>query len=108
MPADITRLIRRPRHTGNADVLVALSSRAGIGAGLLAVLDREDSDFNSFPSRRVNPGDYLVARLYGSWEIGNRLVLKARAENLFDKVYEPVYGFPALGRSVTASAAVRF
>lgn len=105
---DLSRLIRRPRHTGSAEVLVSVTSRGILGTGLVAVLDRQDSDFNSFPSRRVDPGDYLVARLYGSWGIGARLILRARIENLFDRRYEAVYGFPALGRSLTGSAAVRF
>ncbi|HEV8151021.1 MAG TPA: TonB-dependent receptor [Gemmatimonadales bacterium] len=105
---NLTRLIRRPRHTGSADVLMAVTPRGTIGTGIVAVLDREDADFNSFPARRVDPGDYFTMRLYGSWDIGARLVLKARIENLFDRRYEPVYGFPALGRSFTGSLAVRF
>ena len=103
----LVRLIRRPRHTASADLLVALTARGSLGAGAVAIVDREDSDFNSFPSRRVDPGDYLVARVYGAWDVG-RFTLKARIENLFDAAYEPVYGFPALGRSVSGSLAVRF
>jgi outer membrane cobalamin receptor len=34
--------------------------------------------------------------------------LQARIENLFNKRYEPVYGFPALGRSFTAALGMRF
>jgi vitamin B12 transporter len=101
------RLIRRPRHTASGDLRVALTSRAAAGAGFVALADREDSDFNSFPSRRVDPGDYFFARLYGSWEVGS-FTLQARVENLFDSRYEPVYGFPALGRSLSGSVAVRF
>jgi len=101
------RLIRRPRHSASGDILVSITSRGSIGAGAVAIGDREDSDFNNFPSRRVDPGDYVVARLYGAWEVG-RFTLRARVENLLDASYEPVYGFPALGRSVTGSLAVRF
>lgn len=101
------RLIRRPRHSASADFWVAVTSRGSVGAGAVAIGDREDNDFNSFPSRRVDPGDYVVARLYTSWEIG-RLTLRARVENLLDTHYEPVYGFPALGRSLSGSLAVRF
>jgi vitamin B12 transporter len=104
----LTRLIRRPRHTLGADVVVAATRRSSIGAGVLVVAGREDTDFNSFPERRVNPGDYAVARAYASHDLGARLTLRLRADNLFDRRYEPVYGFPALGRSLTGSAAVRF
>jgi vitamin B12 transporter len=101
------RLIRRPRHTVSADAVFALPKRARVGGGVVALLDREDTDFNTFPSQRVDPGNYVVARLYGSWEMGP-LTFQARVENLFDERYEPVYGFPALGRSVTGSMLLRF
>ncbi len=102
-----TRLIRRPRHTLSADVGISVTRRGVFGGGLVALADRQDEDFNSFPSTRVNPGDYLVARVYGSWALG-ALTLQARVENLFNKHYEPVYGFPALGRSVIAGLGMRF
>ena len=104
----LTRLIRRPRHTLGADVVVTATGRSTLGAGVQVVAGREDTDFNSFPARRVDPGDYVVARLYASHELGPHVSVRARVENLFDRRYEPVYGFPALGRSLTGSAAVRF
>jgi vitamin B12 transporter len=104
---ELSRLIRRPRHTLGADLLVQLARRATIGAGAQLVADREDTDFNQFPAVRVNPGNYLIGRVYGSWEPLSSVVLRVRADNLFDTRYEPVYGFPALGRTLTASVAVR-
>jgi vitamin B12 transporter len=70
--------------------------------------DRIDEDFNSFPSVRIDPGDYAIARVYGAFGLGRGLTLRARIENLFDEQYEPVYGFPGLGRSVMVSAAWDF
>lgn len=104
----VARLIRRPKHSLGADVALSVSSRAILGAGVVVAADREDTDFNQFPAARVNPGDYAVTRLYGSWDFTARFSLRARAENLFDTRYEPVYGFPGLGRSVTAGVALRF
>jgi vitamin B12 transporter len=43
-----------------------------------------------------DPG-YAVARIYGEWRATRRLTLKARVENLFDRKYQPVNGYPALG-----------
>jgi vitamin B12 transporter len=102
----LSRLIRRPKHSLAADVAVAVAPRATIGAGVVAIADRQDTDFNEFPAARVDPGDYAVARLYGSWDLTARITLRARAENLFDARYEPVFGFPGLGRSVTAGVFV--
>jgi vitamin B12 transporter len=104
----LVRLIRRPRHAVSGDVLATLSPRGMLGAGFVVVADREDMDFNSFPAARVNPGDYAAARVYGSIDVGAGITLHARVENLSDQRYEAVYGFPALGRSVSASAAVHF
>lgn len=102
------RLIRRPRHALSADLGVAPTRRSEAGVGLIVVADRQDTDFNSFPSARVDPGDYAVARVYGSYDLTTRLTLRARVENLFDARYEPVYGFPALGRALRASVEMRF
>lgn len=104
----LERLIRRPRHTLSGDAGVDLGTRALVGFGILVVAGRQDTDFNSFPSIRVDPGDYAVARLYGSFEAGRGISLRARVENLFDSRYEPVYGFPGLGRSVAGSVGVAF
>jgi vitamin B12 transporter len=105
---DLARLIRRPKHTLSMDVAVAASSRATVGAGLLGARNRLDSDFNQFPSVRVDPGNYEVVRLYGSVLLTPRLTLRARVENLFDERYEEVYGFPALGRSLHGGLSVAF
>jgi len=102
------RLIRRPRHTLSGDAGVTLGARATLGAGVLVVADRVDDDFNSFPSVRLDPGDYAIARLYGAVGLGRGLSLRARIENLFDERYEPVYGFPGLGRSYLVSAMIEF
>lgn len=102
------RLIRRPRHALSGDLAVTPTGRSVAGLGLVVVADREDTDFNSFPQARVNPGDYAVARLYGSYDLTARLTLRARVENLFNTRYEPVYGFPALGRTLSGSAEMRF
>lgn len=103
---DLARLIRRPKHTLSIDVAVAASSRTTVGFGLLGARNRLDSDFNQFPSVRVDPGNYEVARLYGSVRLTPRLTLRARVENLFDERYEEVYGFPALGRSFQGGVSV--
>jgi vitamin B12 transporter len=104
----LARLIRRPRHTLAADLGLGIARRARVGAGAVVVLDRQDTDFNSFPAVRVNPGDYALARMYASYDLTARVAIQARAENLFDTRYEPVYGFPGLRRGFTAAATLRF
>ena len=98
--AEEERLIRRPRHAVAADLGFRHQALTA-GLGMFGALGREDSDFNVFPFRRVNPGDYLDARVYGGWRFGSGLVVEARLENVFGSRYEEAYGFPALGRRVT-------
>jgi outer membrane cobalamin receptor len=90
-----------------ADLALRLGERSAIGAGVVAALAREDTDFNDFPFRRVNPGDFADGRLYGEWRISSEVALRGRLENLFNQRYEEVYGFPALGRRASLSLAVR-
>ena len=56
---------------------------------------REDVDAQTFLT--VDDPDYAVARIYAEWRASRRLTLKARVENLLDRQYQPVNGYPALG-----------
>ena len=52
--------------------------------------------------------DYIIARLFGNYEISDDLIFNARIENLFDEKYEEVIGYPALGRAVHAGLTYNF
>ena len=97
------RLIRRPRHAAGADLLWTVISRLDLGAGVTAVLDRRDTDFNVFPAIRVDPGDYVDARVQAAYRLAGGAAVRLAVENLFDQRYEEVYGFPALGRRLSAT-----
>ncbi|MBM4185693.1 MAG: TonB-dependent receptor [Gemmatimonadetes bacterium] len=99
------RLIRRPRHAIALD-LAWSSSRAGFGVSARGAFDREDADFNAFPSARVDPGDYLDLGLRGRWRMAGNVGAEVRADNLTDNRYEDVYGFPALGRRLSVALTV--
>jgi vitamin B12 transporter len=92
---DGTRLLRRPRNSGDADLWKDFGRGWSAGAGVHVVAGRQDVDAQTFLT--VNDPDYSVVRLYGEWRASPRLTLKARVENLLDKKYEPVNGYPALG-----------
>jgi vitamin B12 transporter len=92
------RLIRRPGHVLSLDAIWSAAPRVRLGVGLVAQLDREDSDFNAFPSPRVDPGDFADARAHASVRLLQGLGLRAAIDNVFGHRYEEVYGFPALGR----------
>ena len=90
-----TRLLRRPRHSGSLDVWHDFESGFDIGVGLGIVADRLDVNAQTFAT--IDAEDYLVARVYGSWQMTSDLRLRARIENALDASYEPVHGFPQPG-----------
>ena len=92
-------LLRRPRHQG---ALNAYARRGRIrgGASLVLVGARVDSDFIGLGLKR-NPGYARVdARMQG--RVTAALEAFAAAENLLDREYMEVLGYPALGRTVRA------
>ncbi len=107
-PDSLARLIRRPRHTVSADLLVRATARTSFGAGVYGMANREDADFSRFPAARVNPGDFALVRLYGAQELTRGLTVRARIDNVLDRRHEPVYGFPGLGRTLTVTIGARF
>jgi vitamin B12 transporter len=64
--------------------------------GVQVVAGREDVDALTYET--VNDPDYSVERVYVEWKATARLSVKARVENLLDEAYQPVNGYPALGR----------
>jgi len=89
------RLIRRPVHSGNLLVHATYRSWSGSFAGYLSG-QRTDSDFLGLGLTR-NPG-YARFDVTSSYELTRRLAAFGRVENLFDRRYQEIIGFPALGR----------
>jgi outer membrane cobalamin receptor len=91
------RLIRRPVHSGNLVVGTDWGRFGGTLTGRFAGR-RTDSDF-LFPPLGLssNPG-YAVFDLAGSFRFNAQATAIARIDNLFDKEYQGILGYPALGR----------
>jgi len=90
-----SRLLRRPRHSGSVDVWHEFGRGFSAGAGLVFAADRQDVDAATFVT--INAPSYNVVRVYGTWQATPRFALKARIENLLDRRYEEVNGYPAPG-----------
>jgi len=97
-------LLRRPKHQ------LALSATAGterfdVGATVLAVGQRADSDFSGL-GLTENEG---YARLDGRarLRLGHGLEAFVVGENLLDEEYQEALGYPALGRSVRGGLRFR-
>lgn len=100
------RLLRRPRHSATANLWHDFNGGFSGGMGASWVAGREDVHANTFAT--IDGEDYLVARLYGAWEMNQQLTLKVRIENLFDESYEQVHGYPQPGIGVFGGVQWKF
>jgi outer membrane receptor protein involved in Fe transport len=91
-------LINRPRHQWSLDIVAGRGrSSAWIrGGGRGRVLAVEPS-FGTFGGL-FDAAGYAAWNAGAGWKLNPRLEVFGRIENLFDRAYEEVYGYPALGR----------
>ena len=87
-------LLRRPKNSGNVDLWQDVTSNLGFGLGITFVGAR--ADVNAYTYESVTDPNYSVFRIYSNWTITKQLAFHARIENLLDRKYEPVNGYPAL------------
>ena len=97
--AQHSRLLRRPRHSGSADLWRNFGHGWSAGVGAAFVADRIDVDALTYATI-AQPG-YVVARVYGAWQATSRFALKARIENLLNRKFEEVNGYPQPGRALS-------
>ena len=86
-------LFRRPRHSGSAE-LRRVQGRWTFAATGLMVASRTDSDFVGLGLTR-NPG-YAVLNLFVGLRIGDDATIFAAFDNVLDRKYMEVLGYPAL------------
>ncbi|MDP1572051.1 MAG: TonB-dependent receptor, partial [Vicinamibacterales bacterium] len=99
------QLLRRPRHQASVNAGWT-GSRASLFASAYlrgGTLDVEPS-FGAFGGLFPNSG-YRTTAAGGSVRLGRGLTAYARLDNLFNRAYEDVFGFPSPGR--TAYLGVR-
>lgn len=99
-------LLRRPRHSGALDASWTHNRVAAFAQIQLRgeTLDAEPA-FGPTGGLFQNPG-HTVVNFGGSWRPVKAVEIFARAQNLFDRDYEEVLGYPAPGR--TAYLGARF
>ena len=97
-------LLRRPRHQGALHAH-ARRGRFGGGASLTLVGARVDSDFLGLGLTRNDGYARLDARAQA--RLGRGVEAYAAAENVLDRDYMEVLGYPALGRAVRVGLRFR-
>jgi len=98
-------LPRRPRHSGSLDVS-AVFRRWFVNLNTIFVGERQDSDGVGFGIVR-NPR-YQKVDFGGSYALHRSIDLMARIENVLDRRYEEVLGYPSLPRNAMVGMNVRW
>jgi outer membrane cobalamin receptor len=98
-------LPRRPRHSGSVDI-TAVFRRGFVNLNTTFVGERQDSDGVGFGIVR-NPR-YQKVDFGGSYALSSSIDFIARIENLLNRKYEEVLGYPALSRNALVGLNVRW
>ncbi len=96
--------IRRPRHSATA-LLTYLGRRWGGNLGGSFVWRRPDSDFFGFGI--THAAGYVRVDMGGWYALSSRITAYVNLQNAFDKHYEEVVGYPALGTNFRAGMRFR-
>jgi len=97
-------LLRRPRHSA-ASLLSYLGKRWGANLGGSLVGRRPDSDFFGYNIDHA-PG-YMLVNAGGWYAINSRMTAYVNVENVLDKQYNEVVGYPALRANFRAGMRFR-
>ena len=94
------REVRRPRHMAAVNLNHSIEDRGNVNLNLSYTGAQEDLFFGppSFSGASVRLDPYTLFNITGSYQVTRWLSLFGRAENLFDKDYEDVFGFQNPGR----------
>ena len=101
-------LDRRPEFLGSL-ILTYTDASFSLGTELNTRLNTNEKDYefgsptyNTF----VEADDYTIVGLFSSYQVTEGLQVFSRIDNVFDKEYEEVDGYPALG--MNANAGIRY
>jgi vitamin B12 transporter len=96
--------IRRPRHSATA-LLTYIGRRWGGNLDGSFVGRRRDSDFFGFGI--THAAGYVRVDMGGWYAVTSRVTAYVNLQNAFDKRYEEVVGYPALGTNFRAGMRLR-
>ncbi|MFC7537644.1 TonB-dependent receptor domain-containing protein [Sphingomonas sp. GCM10030256] len=101
------RELRRPRHSGSV-VLDGQKGRFTYGASLAYTGERQDRDFDLFPSALVRLDEYWLAGARLAYEVRPGMQLFGRLANAFDDRARDVVGYRTEGRSAHGGVRLAF
>jgi vitamin B12 transporter len=99
-------LLRRPKHSGQL-LLNYVGSKWGGNLGGTFVGRRPDSDFFVLPAPITSVAGYARFDLGGWYAVNKHVTAYANVENMFNKRYQEVAGYPALKANFRAGLRFR-
>ncbi|MBI2681729.1 MAG: TonB-dependent receptor [Acidobacteriales bacterium] len=99
-------LLRRPKHAANL-LVNYIGKRWGANLGGSFIGQRPDSDFNTAPTPITHAAGYARWELGGWYAVTRWVTAYANVENLFNKKYEEVVGYPGLKANFRAGLRFR-
>jgi len=105
---DGTRLTRRPRYQTTLYATYMPTKKMALNVNGTYIGSRADQDFSTWPASNVETGNYFVANAKVNYTIDKTWNVYLKANNLFDRYYQTVYGYATAGRSFYVGAEARF
>jgi vitamin B12 transporter len=100
-----TDLLRRPRHSINANIDWSPRDWIHLGGSVQTVSDSRDSDYLTFGPTSLD--GYTLVGLRASVSLGQQFEVYGRVENLTDTRYETVSGYGTAGRNAHVGVRVK-
>ena len=97
-----TPLLRRPRDKAGLELGWAPARKWDLGLSASYIGRRTDSDFSVSPARKASLGPDVLLDAVVAFAPLSRLEIFVRAENIFDRRYETVFGYGAPGLAAYA------
>ncbi|MBN1807777.1 MAG: TonB-dependent receptor [Planctomycetes bacterium] len=91
-----TELLRRPALTASLSAEYSPSDKLAVGLSAVKVGEWQDLD-ETYAT--ITMDGYTRFDAFVEWKAAENMTVFARCENIADDYYEPVYSFPALGRT---------
>lgn len=99
-------LLRRPRNKNSLTVVYAPDSKLRAQIQWRVYSSRFDNDFSAYPPERMSLGGYGLVDIAVSYKLAESVSLIGRVDNLFDKEYQDVLGFGAMGAAAHGGVRV--
>ncbi|ARU49083.1 TonB-dependent receptor plug domain-containing protein [Sulfurospirillum diekertiae] len=107
---DGERLKKRPRYQSSLYATYMPTNKLTFNVNGTYIGSRADVSFDpiTYAQKDEETGNYFVASAKASYQIDKTWNVYLKANNLFDRYYQTVYGYASAGRSVYAGAEARF